>query len=215
MTWMNTYEIEERRTQYAEHPILGPATATLVNLVVWTNRNSDGWHSWPKPGRAAEKLMDLIQGDRMSRFDDEREDVTEAAYKAALRPIKAFRTRHTADFQIVESQEDERSLREAREIAARRYVVIVGVTGERAQTQEQPSDSFGPFPHDEAMAFAHSVQTTWDRAKAEHGDKAFPYGDPYVDVRWARSDTDAIKAASNWVYNPDHDAAGYYDHLKV
>lgn len=105
MRFMNAWGIEEARSRYFLHPVLGPATATLFNLMEWANQNSDGWAYWPKPARAAKKLMELIERDGTSRwrFDDERTDATQAEYKAALRPIKAFRTRQAADFEIVEA----------------------------------------------------------------------------------------------------------------
>lgn len=103
MLYMNAYEIEEARARYASHPVLGPATRTLANLADWTNRNSDGWAYWPKPVRAAERLQRLIQGKvPESRWDDERADATPEVLAAALRPVKAFRTRHDADFEIVQ-----------------------------------------------------------------------------------------------------------------
>lgn len=99
---MNEYEIKECLARYQKHPILGPATRTLHNLMRWTNSHSDGWMYWTKPASAAAQLQDLIEGNRLSRYDSEREDVTEAAYKKALVPIKAFRTRQAADFYIEE-----------------------------------------------------------------------------------------------------------------
>ncbi len=103
MLYMNEYEVREACYRYAEHPILGPATLTLDNLVQWTNRNSDGWPYWQKPCRAAAKLQEMIERDGTSRyhFNDEREDVTLSEYAAAVRPLKAFRTRQGADFEIV------------------------------------------------------------------------------------------------------------------
>ncbi len=103
MRYMNEYDVDDTASRYGDHPILGPAVQTLVNLVRWTNRNSDGWAYWPKPCRAAAKLQEMIERDGTSRyrFDDEREDVTLAEYSAALQPIKAFRTREVADFKIV------------------------------------------------------------------------------------------------------------------
>ena len=105
MRFMNEYDIGSAWTRYRDHPILGPATQTLTNLMVWTNQNSDGWPYWAKPTRAAAKLMEMIERDGTSRyvFDDEREDVTVEEYRAALRPIKAFRTRQSATFEIVEA----------------------------------------------------------------------------------------------------------------
>jgi hypothetical protein len=101
---MNEYEISDRLTQYQGHPILGPATRTLHNLLRWTQGHSDGWAYWPKPSHAARQLIQLIEGEGKHRYwlDDDREDVTEGAYKKALVPIKAFRTRQGADFYIEE-----------------------------------------------------------------------------------------------------------------
>jgi len=94
--WMNTWDIERCVAVYDRHPILGPASKTLLNLERWTNANSDGWAYWRKPSNAAKKLMELL--DRDYRYGEA--EVTEAEYKAALRPIKAFRTRQGADFEI-------------------------------------------------------------------------------------------------------------------
>lgn len=107
MRFMNYWDVDKAEQHYARHPVLGPATQTLRNLMEWTDRNSDGWAYWPKPARAAARLMTLIERDGTARymFDSEREDATVAEYRAALRPIKAFRTRENADFKIVEELE--------------------------------------------------------------------------------------------------------------
>jgi len=102
MRFMNTWDIQEASWRYRAHPVLGPATLTLGYLEEWTNRNSDGWHIWPKPCRAAAKLMELIEGDGTWEARENLERATPEAYKAALRPIKAFRTRQGAEFKIVE-----------------------------------------------------------------------------------------------------------------
>jgi hypothetical protein len=103
MRFMNEYDIDRTVTRYADHPVLGPATQTLANLRDWTNRNSDGWAYWPKPGRAAAKLEELITGDGTYQSEAEAaRRATPAAYRRALTPIKAFRTRQGADFEIVE-----------------------------------------------------------------------------------------------------------------
>jgi hypothetical protein len=93
---VNEYEVEEAAQRYALHPVLGPATRTLVNLVTWTNRNSDGWPYWSKPRQAAARLIALI-GDRRDELDNpDRDDATVDTYKTALRPVKAFRTKQAA-----------------------------------------------------------------------------------------------------------------------
>jgi hypothetical protein len=89
---MNTWEIDEKVSRHAADPILGPATRTLANLRDAADANSDGWCYWPKPARAAGKLMDLI----------ERGDATAAELVAAYRPLKSFRTRSKIAFEIVE-----------------------------------------------------------------------------------------------------------------
>jgi len=104
MRFMNRWDIERSVNMYAEHPVLGPATLTIQNLMRWTDENSDGWAYWPKPTRAAAKLMELIERDGTWEYvsGGDREDATVEEYRAALRPIKSFRTRQDADFVIVE-----------------------------------------------------------------------------------------------------------------
>ena len=103
MRYMNDWDIARAHDRYAGHPVLGPAVQTLDGLVGWTNRNSDGWAYWPKPARAAAKLMELIQGDGTWQAQENTERATPAAYRRALAPVKAFRTRWHADFVIVEA----------------------------------------------------------------------------------------------------------------
>lgn len=104
MRFMNDYDIERAQQRWAHHPILSAAAQTLANLRDWANNSSDGWPYWRKPAQAAARMMELIERDGTNRYfsDDKREDVTLAEYKAALRPIKAFRTRYHGDFEIVE-----------------------------------------------------------------------------------------------------------------
>jgi len=85
MNFMNASEVEWAMQKHKNHPILGKATKVLYNLMESVNTFSDGWHSWPKPCRAAGQLMTLIQNPH---------DVTEDAYKKALTPIKRFCTKY-------------------------------------------------------------------------------------------------------------------------
>ena len=98
MMFMNEYDIDCAAHRVGHLPNLGAAVTTIANLRDWANQHSDGWAYWPKPVRAAEKLMVLIES--ADRFDPE--DVTAEAYAAAVRPIKAFRTRQGADFVIAD-----------------------------------------------------------------------------------------------------------------
>ncbi len=98
MKFMNTHEIATASFRYADHPVLGPATDTLANLAQWTDENSDGWVYWPKPARAAAKLMTLITGDgTWAALENVQHTATPAAYRAALSPVKAFLTRQGVD----------------------------------------------------------------------------------------------------------------------
>lgn len=105
MRFMNEYEIDEACTRWQHHRVLGPATRTLRNLVDCANRNSDGWAYWPKPCRAAARLMELVEGDGThgARFGD-REDATVGRLRAAYRPIKTFLTRNGLSSELVEPE---------------------------------------------------------------------------------------------------------------
>jgi hypothetical protein len=97
MHFMNRWDIERACVTHEDDPLLGPAARTLRNLEEWTNRNSDGWAYWPKPVRAAARLIDLLD-----RTPWDERVITKEQVQAALRPIKAFRTRQGADFVIEE-----------------------------------------------------------------------------------------------------------------
>jgi hypothetical protein len=103
MRFMNQWDIDKAVERWATHPVLGPASMTLASLRDAANANSDGWAYWPKPARSAAKLMELIEGDgTWEFFRGEREDATPEKLKAALVPVKAFRTRSKLPFEIFE-----------------------------------------------------------------------------------------------------------------
>lgn len=108
MRFMNTWDIDRAADRYRGHPVLGPATQTLANLRDAADANSDGWCYWPKPARAAARLMELVERDGTSRyiFDDERDDATVAELRKAYAPIKAFRTRTGLPFDIITPEEN-------------------------------------------------------------------------------------------------------------
>lgn len=103
MRFMNRWDIDRAVEDRRDHPVLGPATRTLRNLADVADANSDGWAYWPKPARAAARLMELIEGDGTweARYGS-RDDATVAQLRAAYRPIKAFATRHKLAVDIVE-----------------------------------------------------------------------------------------------------------------
>jgi hypothetical protein len=98
MNFMNDFEIDDALARFHEDPILGAAAQTLANLRDLANRSSDGWAYWPKPARAANKLMTLLQG--ASSYRDPIE-VTVAQVRAAYSPIKGFLTREHLECTIV------------------------------------------------------------------------------------------------------------------
>ena len=90
MWMMNESEVKWAEQKHAGHPILGPATKLLSAMVDLANSKSDGWCYWPKPSRACNKLMDLIQ--------DHPANATQDRLKAAITPIRSFCTRHKFEF---------------------------------------------------------------------------------------------------------------------
>jgi hypothetical protein len=97
MTWMNEAEIDHAVERYQRHPVLGPATRILSEYRHIVNANSDGWPYWAPAGRAASKLMALIESAR-GDFGRQAETVTEAQLKKALVPLKAFCTKRKLPF---------------------------------------------------------------------------------------------------------------------
>ena len=83
--WMNAWDIDSAVYRYSADTVRGKAARFLAAFAEETNNHSDGWHSWPLPGRAAEKLQNLIQSSDLA---------TDAAFRKAVTPIKSFYTRH-------------------------------------------------------------------------------------------------------------------------
>ena len=82
--WMNRWDIENAVERTSPDTVRGRAARFLAAFAEEVNEHSDGWHSWPLPGRAANKLQVLIQGSF---------PLTEAEYRKSLVPIKSFYTR--------------------------------------------------------------------------------------------------------------------------
>lgn len=85
MLFMNRCEIEESVQRFQNHSVLSLATRFLQAYQTEVDNNSDGWPHWNRPVNAAKQLMTLIQHPEMATYE---------AYNKALRPIKAFYTRH-------------------------------------------------------------------------------------------------------------------------
>lgn len=103
--FMNDYDLDNARLRFTRSST--PNRLALVMVVdllrEWTNSHSDGWAYWPKPVRAAQRAIELIES-RTSRENDEQErvDITDAEMVAAVRPIKSFLTRQGVDKRVQE-----------------------------------------------------------------------------------------------------------------
>lgn len=111
MRYMNDYDIEfaVRRFTRATKPNRLALALVVQNLAEETNQVSDGWAYWPKPCRAAEQAIRLIESTTNAANDEqERVDITDAEMIAAVRPIKAFLTRNAS---VYSAESRERILR--------------------------------------------------------------------------------------------------------
>jgi hypothetical protein len=94
MIFMNNSDIERAVMRYGTigsrpNPVLSRAARLLAAVADDADHYSDGWHSWPVPVRACAKLINLIQSG----------NATEAEYRKAVAPVKAFYTRaHTGKY---------------------------------------------------------------------------------------------------------------------
>lgn len=99
MTWLNEHEIDRlvQELDPTETPNLALGARRLRRLAYWANTNSDGWHVWPLPGRAAGKLQELLteKARGLNRFDPR--DCTDRELVVATAPIKAFLTKRHVD----------------------------------------------------------------------------------------------------------------------
>lgn len=99
MRYMNDYDIHNAVSRFtrASKPNRLALALVVRNLAEWADQHSDGWHSWPKPARAADKAMALIESRTNAENDEqERVDITDEQLLAAVKPIKAFLSRYQA-----------------------------------------------------------------------------------------------------------------------
>jgi len=111
MKYMNDYDIASARSRYGRGVTPNRLALAIVvdNLAEQTNLVSDGWAYWSKPCRAAAKAIELIESTAYPEHDRrQREDITDAEMRAAVRPIKSFLTRHAG---VYSTEARERILR--------------------------------------------------------------------------------------------------------
>lgn len=93
-------EAAERWFDQEDTPNLYEGAQVLARLMGWTNSVSDGWQYWPKPKRAAAKLMATLEAKRRERFDGP-DDISAAELTKLVSPIKALLTRQGADHSVL------------------------------------------------------------------------------------------------------------------
>lgn len=94
--FMNEYDLAHARSRFtrASKPNRLALVLVVEHLADWADNNSDGWAYWPKPCRAAERAMSLIESRTYAENQEQEDhDITDAEMQAAVRPIKAFLTR--------------------------------------------------------------------------------------------------------------------------
>ena len=97
MSFMNEYDRTGaiHRFTRASKPNRLALALVVDNLATWADNHSDGWATWPKPARAASAAVKFIESTTsVNNQMQERYDITDAEMRLAVRPIKAFLTRH-------------------------------------------------------------------------------------------------------------------------
>ena len=118
---MNEYDLEDARSRFTGSTTPNRLALVMVvdNLREWADTVSDGWAYWPKPCRAAEKAISLIESRTYAEnLAQEDNDISDAEMLAAVKPIKSFLTRMAKerhglhpDRALVTADERERILR--------------------------------------------------------------------------------------------------------
>ena len=95
MKFINTYQIDDLVRSGRGGDIFRKAVRLLADLRDLADAISDGWHSWPKPARAANRLVELVETHQPSPRNGWRAtEPTPAELKKAVVPIKSFITRN-------------------------------------------------------------------------------------------------------------------------
>lgn len=110
MQFMNDYDLGFARRRFTRATCPNRLALVMVvdNLREWTNMHSDGWAYWPKPCRAADRAMTLINSTTSeANYAQEAEDITEAEMLAAVRPVKAFCTRQQREGRMTTDEREQ------------------------------------------------------------------------------------------------------------
>ena len=97
-TYVSVFVDDTRALDKQSAPNLARAAVTLHRLASWTNRNSDGWHCWPKPARSASRLIEALDTALTAHYRGQQVvDISAADLRAALTPVKSMLTRAAND----------------------------------------------------------------------------------------------------------------------
>lgn len=145
---MNESDITSAAQRFAEHPVLGPASVTLLELMTAVNSCSDGWPYWRAPSGASRQLQDLIETSVRAQFLStgmpDNEDLA-ARLRRAYSPLRRFRTEHPqVHFRIHGAEGVPGDAPEPEAPAApEQHTVRITVTGDRAVVEISGG---GPLP---------------------------------------------------------------------
>jgi hypothetical protein len=98
--YLNDYEVEdaERVFHLEGLPNLYRGAAVIHALMDYANDNSDGWHMWQAPRKAAKWLIETVDSKRRDYLRGHPvADITETDLLQLCSPVKAFLTRDKVD----------------------------------------------------------------------------------------------------------------------
>lgn len=102
---MNGWDVTEALEHYdgPQHdtthlPNYRTAAVILAALVDWTNTHSDGWAYWQKPSNASKRLQAILAPWRTRYMDGDNEDLDHDTLVNIVKPIKAFLTRTSGQY---------------------------------------------------------------------------------------------------------------------
>src|SRR5258708_38250624 len=136
--YLNEYDIDNAVRNHGNDPgPIGEAVRALDALCKATNRNSDGWPYYSKASNAGARLQELIQRyEKRERYayqrrggESEPAEVTAADVAAALRPVKAFRTRRDWKFDLTDAERRVTAAKRDRESADAREARAQALAG--------------------------------------------------------------------------------------
>lgn len=85
--WMNQAEIEFAASRIHACPNVTKGVQLLHRLMEAVNAQSDGWAYWSAPGKAADKLMDLLKTAGNLSYDTNG-TISDADLRKAVSPIR-------------------------------------------------------------------------------------------------------------------------------